>query len=249
MARVKLFINGVTKNALNVSLQKQGERAIDQIKMMLPANVSVEVNDRILWVQDFVDLGNLSAIYNFQASVKDESVNLNHGTETDIVNGADDWNGYSAIFNGTTTKVTIPDDNSIDLSGEFHIFISNRRSVLHENISFTVAQAPGGLGSGCLFPSVPDKLPPPRPHHAPAGGGGGVGGEEDEEGHAPPRAEKGARGKIASRPYRSWLMVHGYLILIVDWGLGHGSGDGDGVMGSVSWPQGNLSGPRARWGR
>jgi len=90
MARVKLFINGVTKNALNVSLQKQGERAIDQIKMMLPANVSVEVNDRILWVQDFVDLGNLSAIYNFQASVKDESGNLNHGTATDVVTGTDD---------------------------------------------------------------------------------------------------------------------------------------------------------------
>ena len=123
MARVKLFINGVTKNVLNVSLQKQGERAIDQIKMMLPANVSVEVNDRILWIQDFVDLGNLSAIYNFQASVKDESGNLNHGTATDIVTGTDDWNGHSAIFNGTSSKVTIPDDNSIDLSGEFHIYI------------------------------------------------------------------------------------------------------------------------------
>ena len=123
MARVKLFINGVTKNVLNVSLQKQGERAIDQIKMMLPANVSVEVNDRILWIQDFVDLGNLSAIYNFQASVKDESGNLNHGSATDIVTGTDDWNGHSAIFNGTSSKVTIPDDNSIDLSGEFHIYI------------------------------------------------------------------------------------------------------------------------------
>tara|TARA_Y100000310_G_scaffold144890_1_gene144135 strand:- start:2170 stop:4167 length:1998 start_codon:yes stop_codon:yes gene_type:complete len=123
MARVKLFINGVVKNTLDVTLTKQGERAIDQIKMMLPANVSVEMNDKILWIQDFMDLGNLSAIYNLQASVKDESGNLNHGTATSITYGTDDWDGYSAIFNGSSSKVTIPDDSSLDLSGQFHIFI------------------------------------------------------------------------------------------------------------------------------
>jgi len=123
MARVKLFMNGVVKNILNASLTKQGERAIDQLKIMLPQNVSVEMNDRILWIQDFVDLGNLSAIYNFQASVKDESGNLNHGTATSVTYGTDDWDGYSAIFNGTSSKITIPDDNSLDLSGKFHIFI------------------------------------------------------------------------------------------------------------------------------
>lgn len=123
MARVKLFINGVVKNTLDVTLTKQGERAIDQIKMMLPANVGVEVNDKILYVQDFIDLGNLNALYNFQSSVKDGSGNANHGTATAITYGYDTWDGKSAIFNGTSSKVTIPDDNSIDLSGQFHIFI------------------------------------------------------------------------------------------------------------------------------
>jgi len=123
MARVKLFMNGVVKNILNASLTKQGERAIDQLKIMLPQNVSVEMNDSILWIQDFMDLGILSAVYNLQASVKDESGNLNHGTATSVTYGTDDWDGYSAIFNGTSSKITIPDDNSLDLSGKFHIFI------------------------------------------------------------------------------------------------------------------------------
>ena len=123
MARVKLFINGVTKTLLSADLEKSGERAIDQIKMMLPANVSVEVNDKILYIQDFIDLGNLNALYNFQSSVKDGSGNANHGTATAITYGYDTWDGKSAIFNGTSSKVTIPDDNSIDLSGQFHIFI------------------------------------------------------------------------------------------------------------------------------
>ena len=123
MARVKLFINGTQKTLINSSLEKQGERGIDQIKMMLPANVNAEVNDKILLIQDFLDVTDLSAIYNFQNSVRDDSGNLNHGVATDISFGSDSWDGYSAIFNGTSSKVTIPDDNSIDLSGEFHIYI------------------------------------------------------------------------------------------------------------------------------
>jgi len=123
MARVKLFINGVAKTILTASLEKSGERAIDQIKMTLPANVGVEVNDKILYVQDFMDLGNLNALYNFQSSVKDGSGNANHGTATSITYGDDTWDGKSAVFNGTSSKVTIPDDNSIDLSGQFHIYI------------------------------------------------------------------------------------------------------------------------------
>ena len=123
MARVKLFINGVPKTVLYVELEKSGERAIDQMKIQLPPNVSADVNDKLHLVQDFLDLKNLNAIYNFQDSVKDGSGNANHGTATAITYGSDSWDGKSAIFNGTSSKVTIPDDNSIDLSGEFHIYI------------------------------------------------------------------------------------------------------------------------------
>ena len=84
MAWVKLFVesDGVTtqKSVLTVSLQKQGERSVDQIKIRLPPNESVDVNDKLLYLQDEADLTNLTAIYNFQGSVKDESGQLNHGT-------------------------------------------------------------------------------------------------------------------------------------------------------------------------
>ena len=62
MARVKLFINGVTKTLLEADLEKSGERAIDQIKITLPANVSVVFIVNILYFLDFIYLGNLIAL-------------------------------------------------------------------------------------------------------------------------------------------------------------------------------------------
>ena len=103
----------------------------------------MEVNDKVLYIQDFLDVYNLSAVYNFQNTVKDESGNSNHGTATDILYGSDSWDGYSGIFNGTSSKVTIPDDNSIDLSGEFHIYIWAKWTV---------------TSSGSLFSRSPFKI-------------------------------------------------------------------------------------------
>ena len=84
-----MLINGTAKTVMSADLEKQGERSIDQIKVMLPANVGIDINDKLLYLQDFADLNNLSAIYNFQQSVKDESGNANHGTGTDITYGSD----------------------------------------------------------------------------------------------------------------------------------------------------------------
>ena len=143
MARVKMLINGTAKTVMSADLEKQGERSIDQIKVMLPANVGIDINDKLLYLQDFADLNNLSAIYNFQQSVKDESGNANHGTGTDITYGSDKWDGYGAIFNGTTGKITIPDNNALDLSAQFDIFIWARWS---------------NTASGSLFSRSPLKI-------------------------------------------------------------------------------------------
>ena len=104
MARAKLFINGTAKTIINSILQKQGERLIDSLNLIVAANVGVEVNDKVLYIQDFLDVYNLSAVYNFQNTVKDESGNSNHGTATDILYGSDSWDGYSGIFNGTSMQ-------------------------------------------------------------------------------------------------------------------------------------------------
>ena len=119
MAWVKLFVelDGATiqKSILSVSLQKQGERSVDQIKVRFPPNESIGVNDKLLYIQDNVDLANLVAIYNFQGSTKDESGQLNHGTAANVTYGTDKWDGKSATFNGTNAKVTIPDDPQLTL--------------------------------------------------------------------------------------------------------------------------------------
>ena len=59
MAIVKLFINDIEKNLHSVSLTKEGERAVDQIRIEVPKSVSVNVNQEIKYLQDMVDITKL----------------------------------------------------------------------------------------------------------------------------------------------------------------------------------------------
>ena len=122
MARVKLFIEGTQATLLTSSLEKQGERGIDQIKVTLPITATVDINDKMLYLQDIVNINGLSALYNFQNSAKDESGNNNHGTVSNTTVGEDSWDGKALVFNGTNAKVTITDNNTLDLSGVFDIY-------------------------------------------------------------------------------------------------------------------------------
>ena len=117
----KLFINDVNRTPLRVLLAKEGDRAIDQIEVSVAYNVPVEVNQELFWLQDNVSLNYLSAVWNFQTSVKDESGNNNHGTSSGVTFSDDYWGGYACNFDGTNDYVSIPDSNSLDLSGKFDI--------------------------------------------------------------------------------------------------------------------------------
>jgi len=119
----KLFIDGVKKDALLCKLTKEGDRAIDQISVSVPRTVSLTTNQKIHWLQDYVTLENLSAIYNFHTSVKDESGNNNHGTASNLTYGVGKWNGFSGVFNGSSTVVTVSDASTLDFSGKFDIII------------------------------------------------------------------------------------------------------------------------------
>ena len=123
MAVAKLLINSVAKSAIEVKLAKEGDRAIDQMQFKVPYNVDVTTNQDVHWLQDYVNLDNLSAIYNFQTSVKDESGNSNHGTASNITYGEDKWYAFAALFNGTSSKIEVPDSNDLDLSGKFDIIV------------------------------------------------------------------------------------------------------------------------------
>ena len=123
VAWVKCFLDGVQKTIINSSLEKQGERGIDQIKIRFPPTVSIDVNQKLLYIQDNADLTNLAAIYNLQGSVKDESGNNNHGTASNITFGTDSWDGKSATFNGSNGKITVTDSATLDFSAKFDIIM------------------------------------------------------------------------------------------------------------------------------
>ena len=123
MAVARVVINNVVNSLFSASLTKEGERAVDQMRITIPKTTSVIVNQEIKYIQDMVSLGRLMAIYNFQGNAEDESGFSNHGTASNITYGSDLWGGKSGIFNGTNTNVTIPHSVGFDFSKQYDILI------------------------------------------------------------------------------------------------------------------------------
>ena len=118
MAFVKLFINSIEKTLYEADLTKEGERAIDQIRLIVPKLVNPEVNQEIKYLQDMVDIGKLIAVYNLQGNVEDEGGYGHDGVATSLTFGTDSWDGQSATFNGTswTAEEDFPNDAADNMS-------------------------------------------------------------------------------------------------------------------------------------
>jgi len=123
MAVTKLFINNVEKQLLESDLTKEGERAIDQIRVKIPRDISVNVNQEMKFLQDMADLSTLISVYNLQGNVEDEGGYSHHGTASNITYGTDSWGGKSAIFNGTNGNVSIPHSTRFDFSTGFDVYV------------------------------------------------------------------------------------------------------------------------------
>lgn len=125
MSKVKILVGSsyTSKTILESSVKKEGDRAVDQIQFAIPKNEFIATNDKVYYVQDFATLDDLSLILNFQSNVKDESGNFNHGTATSITYADSDFYGKHSIFNGSSSFISVPDNNSLDLAGEFDIFL------------------------------------------------------------------------------------------------------------------------------
>ena len=123
MAVTKLFINNVEKQLLESDLTKEGERAIDQIRVKIPRDISVDVNQEMKFLQDIADISTLISAYNLQGNVEDEGGYSHHGTASNITYGTDSWGGKSAIFNGTNGNVSIPHSTRFDFSAGFDVYI------------------------------------------------------------------------------------------------------------------------------
>ena len=123
MAIVKLFINNVEKNLHSVELTKEGERAIDQIRLKVPKAVEVIVNQELKYLQDMVDLTKLIAVYNLQGNTEDESGYSHNGTASNITYGTDTWGGKSAIFNGSNGNISVSHNSRFDFSDSFDTYV------------------------------------------------------------------------------------------------------------------------------
>ena len=123
MAFVKLFINSIEKALYEADLTKEGERAIDQIKLKVPKAVNPLINQEIKYLQDMADTRNLIAVYNLQGNVEDEGGYSHHGTATSITYGTDTWDGQSAVFNGSSGNINIPHNSRFDFSTTFDIYV------------------------------------------------------------------------------------------------------------------------------
>jgi len=126
MAKVKVLIGSsyTSKTILQSQLTKEGDRGVDQMQVNIPKNESVLVNDEIYYQQDFMELDNLSLCLNLQGNTKDESGIFNHGSATSITyEDEEDYYGKQAIFNGSSSFISVPDNNNLDLSGEFDIYV------------------------------------------------------------------------------------------------------------------------------
>lgn len=141
MSKVKILVGDsyTSKTLLSASLTKEGERAVDQMEFSIPANETITVNDKVYYQQDFAELDDISLCINFQNGVRDESGLFNHGTATSLtyVDDNNDFYSKQAVFNGSSSFVSVPDSNNLDLSGVFDIYIWAKWSSTTEQFIFS----------------------------------------------------------------------------------------------------------------
>ena len=124
MVNVAVFINDVKKSFSETKIIKEGDRAIDEAKITVPPTVDVNTNDKVIILHDMVPVTNLSAVYNFNETVIDESGHLNKPTASaDLTYIDGQWQGKALSFNGTSTYFEVNDKANLNFSGEFETFI------------------------------------------------------------------------------------------------------------------------------
>lgn len=126
---------------ISSKVKREGRRAVDTAEIMVSGNFQSEQNYDLKYIQDIVDVENLSFIANYQQTARDEA---GYDIWEHATNGSVDYekesvlkfrNRFVADFNGTSeyieytnpvTKNPSP-TNVIDLSADFDIFIWFKR--------------------------------------------------------------------------------------------------------------------------
>ena len=124
---------------ISAVIRKEGTRTVDTAEIVLPAQANVNENDKIKYIQDIGDVSNLTAVYNFQGTTKDEGGYGLDGDDSfdDVVSPNDSKTSgnntyantdvkatrnrmnYGIIYHGT--KTTISHDSKLDFAKQFDI--------------------------------------------------------------------------------------------------------------------------------
>ena len=139
---------------ISSKVKREGRRAVDTAEIMVSGNFQSEQNYDLKYIQDIVDVENLSFIANYQQTARDEA---GYDIWEHATNGSVDYekesvlkfrNRFVADFNGTSeyieytnpvTKNPSP-TNVIDLSADFDIFVW-----------FKLVSGQSSFTEGCIF--------------------------------------------------------------------------------------------------
>jgi len=118
-----------TANVIKAVVRREGARAIDTASLVLPSGSTVEINDKVSYIQDEANLTFLSAIWNNQGSFRDESGFHHDGTRASVASDSVSSEGfylpniapntlgkfrtnYGLYFKAAGQEVTVADDPS-----------------------------------------------------------------------------------------------------------------------------------------
>ena len=145
LVKVLITNSGGTQEIKPISsiIRKEGTRTVDTAEIVVPAQVNVNENDKVQYIQDIGDVSNLTAVYNFQGTTKDEGGYGLDGDDSfdDIVNPNESKSSggntyantstqatrnrmnYGIIYHGT--KTTIDHDSKFDFARQFDIVVTS----------------------------------------------------------------------------------------------------------------------------
>jgi len=131
---------------LEAEVRRNGSRRIDSATIKFPTGTKVDINDKVSYIQDEVSIEDLTAIWNFQGSWRDEGgfhhngyINRTlNGVSTTWVDVGEDSNfvspngvgnslkfraNYGATFTAAGQEIRVNDDTRFDFSQQFDIII------------------------------------------------------------------------------------------------------------------------------
>ena len=117
------------------TVSRFGTRTVDQGLFNFPRGTDIDLNSNLKYIQDIVDVTDLSAIYNFQLTTNDESgYDMNPSADLPISrfdnpDSTDNNNKFIAQYclkfteSSSTDFYEIPDNTRLDMTKQFDLYI------------------------------------------------------------------------------------------------------------------------------